>query len=343
MQLAPGFLLFLAGAFFASTLGTVLYLRFARARGIVAVPNKRSLHIQETALGGGIVIASVFLFGLAILYARGLVAPNAFMALAAGGSIMTLIGFADDAFEISARLRFAVHIGLSLFSLYCFGGFPPLPIGIGITDLGWVGNVLAALGLVWLINLYNFMDGIDGMAASGTVFFALAAAALLLAFTDAQGQAAVCAILGAAASGFLVFNWPPARVFMGDAGSTFLGYVFGALILMTASTGTMSVWTWAILMGCFVADTGTTLLLRVWKVPNWYRVAHRSHAYQNLARVWADHRKVTGGAVLINLFWLLPLAWLSMQYPHPAPLLALLALLPLVGVSLKYGPLYSSA
>jgi len=263
--------------------------------------------------------------------------------MAGGGALITAIGFMDDMFEVSARLRFSVHIGLSILILVCFGGFPPLPAGELVVNLGWAGHILAALGLIWLINLYNFVDGVDGMAASGAIFSGLAAAVVVTIGTGSVTEAVIPAFLAATVAGFLLFNWPPAALFMGDSGSTFLGYIIGAVMMMTTAMGAMSLWNWVIILGCFIADTGTTLVLRMWMIKHWYRVAHRSHAYQNLARVWNSHRAVTGGVILINIFWLLPMALWSMYSPDLAPFIALMALSPLVGLSLKYGPLYSSS
>lgn len=343
MHIPAIFIYLLAGGFVVSAIGTFFYLRLARHHGIFAIPNTRSLHHSKTTHGGGIVFATVFLAGQAILFLLGYIPLNAFIALAGGGAVITAVGFWDDMYGVSARLRFAAHVGLCALILVCFGGFPPLPVGETVINLGWAGHILALLGLVWLINLYNFMDGIDGMAAAGAVFFALAAAAIMLIWTGPAPEALVAVFLAATVAGFLPFNWPPAALFMGDSGSTFLGYIFGALMVMTMTAGTMSLWNWVIILGCFIADTGTTLALRIWMIDKWYQVAHRSHAYQNLARVRKSHRMVAGGVVLINIFWLLPMALWSMYRPDIALIIAVIALLPLVGISLKYGPLYSSA
>ena len=343
MHIFAIFIIILVIGFTVSAIGTFFYLRLAKRHGIFAIPNSRSLHHSNTTHGGGIVFAIVFLLGLVILFLLEHLPANAFIAMVGGGTVITLVGFMDDVFEVSARLRFAIHVGLSALILICFGGFQALPVGGISINLGWAGHILAVLALVWLINLYNFMDGIDGMAASGAVFTGLAVAGISLILSGSVIEALIPAYLAATVAGFLLFNWPPAVLFMGDSGSTFLGYIFGAFLVMTVTNGTMSLWSWVIILGCFIADTGTTLALRIWMIKKWYQVAHRSHAYQNLARVWKSHKMVTGGVVLINIFWLLPMALLSMHYPDIAPFIALIALLPLIGISLKYGPLYSSA
>jgi len=210
-------------------------------------------------------------------------------------------------------------------------------MGTVTVDLDWFGNCIAVLALVWFFNLFNFMDGIDGMATSGTIYVT-AAAALILLWNDDQALAFLSALLCAAAAGFAYFNWPPARVFLGDAGSSFFSYTIAALILGSLWSDGMSLWTWLILLGYFVVDTTTTLLVRVAKTRKWYR-AHRSHAYQNLARIWNDHLKVVRLVLLIEILWLLPLAVLSVWLNEIAPIIAAVAFLPIIVFAVRNGPL----
>jgi Fuc2NAc and GlcNAc transferase len=142
--------------------------------------------------------------------------------------------------------------------------------------------------------------------------------------------------------GFLLFNWPPASVFMGDSGSLFLGYCCGVLIAKTVSDGQISLWTWLIIFGYFGGDTTTTTLLRISFIRRWYG-AHRSHAYQNLARIWKSHLKVVWGVTLYHLLWLLPLAVWSCVMPSTAPLATSLAFAPVVFWTIRYGPRLSSS
>ena len=198
------------------------------------------------------------------------------------------------------------------------------------------------MGLVWVMNLYNFIDGIDGLAAMGAVSMsAIAILVLLLSGAD-RSVVLILAALAVCSSGFLVFNWPPASIFMGDSGSQFLGFSFGALMATTLINGDLSLWSWLIIFGYFAGDTTTTTLVRVFVADKWYG-EHRSHAYQNLARVWGSHLKVVRGVVLYHLLWILPLAIWSVLAPAAAPVAAVLALAPVVVWTLRYGPLLSSS
>jgi Fuc2NAc and GlcNAc transferase len=132
----------------------------------------------------------------------------------------------------------------------------------------------------------------------------------------------------ATVGGFLLWNWPPARIFMGDAGSGFLGFVLGAMAWTTIAAGELSVWFWLILVGAFFVDATLTLLRR-WRRGEPLATAHRSHAYQRLSRRFGSHLKVTLGFLLVNLVWLAPLAWLAALHPSFGAGLTLLAWAPL--------------
>lgn len=328
----------LIAALASALAGTFFYGKLATRLGIVAVPNERSLHQHDVPRGGGVAIAAPFLVAMVVLYAAGELPLRWFLALFGGGAVLAVVGFIDDVVEVSARLRILLHAALAAWALGCLGGAPALDLGFATVQLGAAGLALFGLGLVWMINLYNFMDGIDGMAASGSVFICACAASLLIAARSPAIGVPV-AILGAAALGFLCFNWPPARLFMGDTGSAFQGYVFGVFVLLSMATGALSPWTWIILMGYFVGDTTTTTLLRILTVKRWWGT-HRGHAYQNLARIWRNHRRMTLLTLAVDGLWLLPLALASVRWPHQAMGIAALALAPIVGFTLKFGPLY---
>ena len=327
----------LLSVFACSLVGNYFYPRLAMRLRIHAVPNYRSLHPQTMPRGAGIVVAAVHLTAVAIAYRLGVIDGDYLMVFCVGGLAVAMVGIADDRFELPAVFRLAVQIAAALWILFWFGGMPPLGMGSLLVDLGWLGSVLAALGMVWFFNLFNFMDGVDGMATSGTIYVT-AAAALILMWNDDAALALLAALLCAAAAGFAYFNWPPAKVFLGDAGSSFFSYTIAALILGSLWSDGMSLWTWLILLGYFVVDTTVTLLIRMFRTKKWYH-AHRAHAYQNLARLWGDHLRVVRLVLLIELLWLLPLALLSVQLHAFAPAITVLAFAPIVVFVVRNGPL----
>jgi Fuc2NAc and GlcNAc transferase len=172
---------------------------------------------------------------------------------------------------------------------------------------GPVGSLLAGIGVVWAINLYNFMDGIDGLAAIEAIT-AAGAAAVLLAAGGHIGLALAAGLVAASALGFLPWNWPPARIFMGDVGSGLLGYLFGALALAGHNAGALSVAGWLALLGVFVFDATATLLRRL-VAGERVSTAHRLHAYQRLVQSGWPHRRVTFGAAAANGFLAAAVWW----------------------------------
>ncbi len=334
--------IFLGLVFAGSVAGSVFYGRHARRIGVVATPNFRTLHEAVVPRGGGIGFGAIFVIAIISLWASDRLPTALMLAIGVGGGIATAIGFIDDVHDIRAIVKLCLQVGLSVWFLVMAPESPLLPPFHGLSGALDCFVLFVALFLpVWMINLFNFIDGIDGMAISASVFVCTAAFLILLVTDGDKTLGLVVALLGTASLGFAAVNLPPARVFMGDAGSIFLGYVIGALLLTTVSSGQISIWTWLTILAYFVADTTTTTLCRIALVRKWYG-AHRSHAYQNLARILKSHSKVTYGVLLYNLLWVLPLAIWSARAPAWGPLTTLLSLGPAVLWTLRFGPRLSS-
>jgi Fuc2NAc and GlcNAc transferase len=173
-------------------------------------------------------------------------------------------------------------------------------IGTHIFGSGLLLNGLAAIGIVWLINLYNFMDGIDGIAAAEAVTVGSVAGALLWWAGD-RGLAGVSVVVAAASGGFLVWNWSPARIFMGDVGSAVLGYMFATVAVASENRDTLLIWQWVLLLGVFVSDATITLVRRAFHGDRVHQ-PHKRHAYQRAVQAGWTHARVSGTIVLINLF-----------------------------------------
>lgn len=296
-----------AGLSFALTGGL---RRYALSRSLMDMPNGRSSHSVPTPRGGGVAIVVSFLLALPLLAAGGGAGWASTWAILGAGSGVAALGFLDDHGHIAARWRLLGHFASAIWALCWLGGLPPLDLFGVVLDLGWLGHLLALLYLVWMLNLYNFMDGIDGIASVEAISVC-AGGALLYALLGEWQAAAVPLLLAAAVAGFLVWNFPLARIFMGDAGSGFLGLTLGVLSLQAAWVAPQLLWSWAILLGVFVVDATFTLLRRLLRGERVYE-AHRSHAYQYASRHFGQHWPVTVGVLAINLGWLLPIAlWIG--------------------------------
>jgi Fuc2NAc and GlcNAc transferase len=299
-------------------------------------PNERSSHSVPTPRGGGLSIVLTTLAGTLILHACGLMDSHLALATTIGGAAVAFVGFMDDRGSVSVRVRLLVHVAAAIWGLYVMRGLPDIRIGTAIIHPGVYGYPFGVMAVVWSLNLFNFMDGIDGIAASEAIFIG-AAGALMASSNGTFGSAAVLGGLVAAASlGFLLWNWPPARIFMGDVGSGYLGYILAMAALGAAGENAISAYQWSILGGVFLTDATVTLLRRFARGEKVYS-AHRTHAYQWLARRWHSHLRVTLLVWIINVGWLLPLAYLAGRTPSTAWLVTLIALVPLAALALVAG------
>ncbi len=294
------------------------------AVGRLDIPNDRSSHVTPTPRGGGLAISVVVSAAIVVLWLFGHVSTLAPMACVAGGVLVAVVGHIDDRRGLGPKLRLLVHAAAAALLVVACARvsnlsvfFPSIPAAATVT--------LLMLGIVWSINSFNFMDGIDGFAGSQAIFVAGAAAGLAYASNGESEWISIALVLTGASAGFLAWNWPPARIFMGDVGSGFLGYWLAALAIGLHLSEGLSFWAYVILASMFLADSTITLVRRILRGERWAE-AHRSHAYQILSRKWTSHKKVTLLLWTINLFVLTPLAYVSTRWPGTAMWLAMVTL-----------------
>ena len=320
----------LAGLVLACGL-TGLMRRYALAAQLFDTPNDRSMHTVPTPRGGGVAIVVSFAalaVGLQLLRA---LPPGLLTAMLGCGGLVAVVGYMDDRRPLPARWRFMAHTAAAIGLLWVLPSIPPVPVfGVAI-DLGWFGPGLAALYVVWMINLFNFMDGIDGIASVEVITTTLGGA-LLWWWTGGNSGWVAAVVFAGCAAGFLIWNFPPAKIFMGDAGSGFVGLMVALLSLWCGQANPVLFWSWFILIGCFMVDATTTLVRRVRRGERFFE-AHRAHAYQYASRRAGRHLPVTLAVAAITLAWLMPLA----------SAVALGWLDGLVGVTIAYAPLIALA
>tara|TARA_B110000977_G_scaffold89655_1_gene119111 strand:- start:3050 stop:4132 length:1083 start_codon:yes stop_codon:yes gene_type:complete len=312
-------------------------IRYGPRFGLLDTPVARSAHVAPKPLGGGAALAAPYFLCVIWFVASAAISESALAYL--GCLFIVVLGFSDDRWQLSSKVRLPVQFIVSVAAVRA--------IGVDSVDFGFFSlsepltlSLLAVLSLVWLCNLTNFMDGIDGIAASQLLVTSLSCVVLLAGLEGGLDAAAgesgehdvvltLSVVLAASAAGFLLWNWSPASLFMGDAGSGFIGFALGLLALESLVTQRMSVWSWVLLLGVFIADTAVTLLVRIIRGERWYE-GHSQHAYQILSRRLNSHPRVVGGVILINICWLLPLAWVAGILPHYGVLFATIGLAPLL-------------
>jgi Fuc2NAc and GlcNAc transferase len=283
----------------ASMAGTALFLPFTRKLGWLDTPDHRSAHARATPGSGGLAIVAALLVTLALLLLGDRWQPL-FRDLLMLPLVATLcvIGALDDRRPLAVALRLPLYLLIAGLAVWSVG----LPAGVPL----WSAPILI-LGLAWVLNLYNFMDGIDGIAALQCLL--TAAGLSVLGFLSGADPAFVlaAAVIAGAYAGFAVFNWPPARLFMGDAGSLSAGLLLGWLGLWSLRDAILPAGVWLLLMSPFLLDTGLTLARRALRGERLTQ-AHNTHLYQRLARHWESHKKVDLALLGLHLLLLQPLA-----------------------------------
>lgn len=286
------------------TFSAILCVFIIKRRRALDVPNQRSSHTHPVPRGGGIAFIIAFFCGIFILFAAGKMPYYVLTALVGAGSVIAVTGYLDDLHPVSPKLKAIAQIVSLAWGLYWLGPVPYIEVSGYIWQWGVFGIALSLICGLWLINLFNFMDGIDGLAATQAIFIFISAAIFCLA-EGSYGQAWALGILAASIGGFLLFNWQPARVFMGDSGSGFLGLMI--VLLAIATTPPLTLWPWAILVTIFLADATVTVVRRILRGEKWYE-GHKLHAYQRLAQRWHSHKKATTCYMIANIVFVFPLA-----------------------------------
>ena len=293
-----------------SYLGVAGLRRWAERRKILDIPNERSSHARPTLRGGGLAIVAITLAGW-LLY--GLLNPEmscfSLLAYTGGAVLVASISWLDDLHRLPNKVRFAAHCIGAILIIVGFGYWKTVSVPIfDNLHLGWWGLPITFFWIVGLTNAYNFMDGIDGIAGGQGVVAGLGWA-ILGWLSDQPLIGALGLLLASTSLGFLGHNWPPARIFMGDVGSAFLGYNFAAIPVITAQFDTRLPLAGIMMIWPFIFDTSLTFFRRLSKGENVF-IAHRSHLYQRLVIVGYSHRFVSSlyiGLALIGV--ILALAW----------------------------------
>jgi Fuc2NAc and GlcNAc transferase len=334
--MAPSLFWIVASAFCVASIATGVMRRYALRANLLDVPNARSSHLLPTPRGGGLAI--VLAFSVALIEIAFVTRDDVAIltALLAGGGAIAFIGFLDDHRTLPAVLRLAVHVLAGLIVVVLLGGIPESALARWGLHSVFMGMGVAVVALVWVTNLFNFMDGIDGVAGIEVAFVSIVGAWMNWQAGGESVLTAATLCLAASSAGFLIWNWPPARIFMGDVGSGFLGFTIAVLGLVISRQGAIPIEVWVILSGVFVVDATVTLVRRIFRGDRWFE-AHRMHAYQHLANRWNSHLRVTLVITVINLIWLLPWALLAARNPSNALWCLLAAFTPLVALALAFG------
>lgn len=268
---------------------TYLFRLIALKKQALDLPNERSSHTVPTPRVGGLAIVLTWYIGLIGFFYYGLISAYLFYALMCG-ALLAIISFIDDLIEIKPVIRLIVHFVVVISAFVFLNGIRPFILPHIEINYLYITYPLAIIGMVWFINLYNFMDGINGFASIEAITIAL----FMYFFTfNAVNLLLVVAVLG-----FLFWNWPKAKIFMGDVGSTQLGFVLVVLGIYFHNEFQFSIVNWIMLAIPFWFDATFTLYRR-WRNKEKLSVGHRKHVYQRIVQSGYSHFQV--GLMLISL------------------------------------------
>lgn len=317
--------LFVISAGLLSVLCTEITRQLALRWQWLDKPSQRSAHKKITPRGGG--LAFCLLIIMSLMFSPIFSFDSRYLLFILSLVFITAIGLTEDILSIRPSIRLLLQSACAMLAISALEPYLPWHFGPMTFMLEHTAFILfALLFFLWAINLYNFMDGIDGLAASQGVFV-LASTASLIVYHEPQLGFSLF-LCSAFIFGFLVLNWMPARLFMGDVGSCFLGFLLASLALITSQNELLNIWVWLILMSYFITDSTVTIIYRLFRKENIFQ-AHNQHTYQILARRQGRHDQVVYLILKINVFWCLPCAYIAANYTEYAVFSALVCFLPL--------------
>jgi len=294
---------------------TGLVRRYSLQHSLIDKPNDRSSHVAPTPRGGGLSISISVLVSIYILMEINYLPRNISIAMLGGGCLVTIVGWLDDHRDISVLWRGCSYVIASIWALYFIDSVGQINLGEPIIiNVGLAASIIIVIAIAWLVNLYNFMDGTDGIAAIQAVSSALPAGVIFWLNSE-PGLAVICFVIVSACVGFLFWNWSPAKIFMGDVCSCLIGFIFGVLAIAGEHTNTIPIAVWLILLSVFIWDTTFTLLKRILMGEKWY-VAHRSHAYQRLNQLGVSHSSIAIFVFILNVTIIWPLVYAAYKWDN---------------------------
>ena len=293
------------------------YVRnYSLRNNVIDIPNDRSSHEIPTPTGGGLSISISILLSVLLFSGGANNVSTLTLGLGPAALVIAVVGWLDIHREVSTLARAIIYLLASVWAVLILGGLDSVSIGISRIELAWMGSILAIISLSWLINLYNFMDGTDGLAGIQAISTGLFGGIFFL-YSGELVAATICLAILFSSSGFLMWNWASAKIFMGDVGSCTLGFSFGVLAIYGELSGSVPIYIWMILLSVFVSDATYTLVKRILCKETWYR-AHNTHAYQRLVQMGTGHDSVAAYAFYTNTIVLGPLAFFVLEKPEYA-------------------------
>ncbi len=327
----PAFLIFIS--FSLSFLLIFPFERIAKKISLVSIPHEGGMRQDQVSTSAGIIFGPLTLIlSFAYYFLSGFQIDSFLISLSAGTGILLIINLFDDISGLSDYFRLFFQF-VFIFLLWCF--FEIFNLNLNSIDIFLL--VFISLGLIILINSFNFIDGADGLIASNSFFFSITLSAIYL-LENQLSLAIIMLIFFGANLGFLFHNWEPAKIFMGDSGAIFHGSYFAVFIFYSIYFTDIPIYCFAILFSAFLIETivvKTYILLKFGKV---FKVSHKFHSYQQEIIITHNHSRPAKISIIFNLFWIIPFTFLCYFKPNYGFLITTFASLPLIFISYYFGP-----
>jgi Fuc2NAc and GlcNAc transferase len=317
--------------FLLSVIAVGVYRRYAYTFGALDVANSRSAHKGVIPRGAGLVFVILWLISLLLGYTQNIISLEIILTLAPFILLISILGFCDDRRDLSAGRRLLVQFALAILFIAIHKGMNTWYLfGDAALNIGFVGILLAVFGIVWSVNLFNFMDGSDGQSSIES-FYVLGVGGLLYWQYGAIEMALIAWTMVVSVAGYLVWNWPKASVFMGDAGSYCLGFMIVAFAIIGNVRYQIPIGLWLILYAAFWFDATVTLVRRIFLKKHW-ATPHRDHAYQRLNQAGYTHKQILWGLIGINTILSMLTLWANAHTHH----IAICCVMALIFLSIIY-------
>lgn len=326
-------LIFCAISFIITLISVSIFIEISKKVGFLSNQHSVSIREERVPRAGGVVFSLIFCSSLLII--KPLIPQDYFWSILIGGGLISFIGFLDDLKGLSPFSRILSQMLFVFFISYNLGVFSDINYQAGSFKILFIPSFVICS--VWMMNTFNFIDGADGLLSTNVALISLFSGIIL--FTQDQIYLGLSLLILASINlAFLTFNWAPARVFMGDCGSLFLGSLFVIIPTYTVLNSLVPFYTWAILLSVFYIETSVTLIFRIFEGKQIFKERHNYHAYQQLILSSGNHSAPAKISILLQVFWIIPLSSLSFIYNTHAEIITVTAIFPLIIIFYYFGP-----
>ena len=308
------------------------YIKHSQGLGLISEKHIFSLREDQVPTSAGLLISSVFIISSSLFDVLDF---DQLLLFSVIPMIMSIIGFVDDKYNLSSKIKFFLQSLIVIFILLLTQSYDFVLINIYLNE--YLAMTLIFIASLWIINTFNFIDGADGLLSTNVILLSISTS-LLLFLGDNHSLSGILILLATLMMCFVLFNWFPAKIFMGDSGSLFLGTFFVCLSIYSIVNFHITVFTWMVLLSLFYIETTVTMIMRLYNNKKIFSTRHNFHAYQQITIDKDDHALPAKISIFLQVFWVIPASLISFFFFEDSYLFTLLAVSPLLFLFYWFGP-----